>query len=81
MISFKKLYLLGDNSDNDGSESGSAGTCNFPFRFEESVGRFDNSVSRVDDSVGCVCGVVSGVFFRLESIQFVTLFCQSCLYQ
>ena len=41
---------LGDESDDDGSESGSAGMCTFPFCYE--------------DSVGCVRGVVLGIFFQ-----------------
>ena len=55
MLSSDELYFLDDESDNDGSDSKSAGTCNFLFRFEDSVGR-------VEYSVGRVCGVDSGVF-------------------
>ena len=55
MLSSDELYFLDDESDNDGSDSKSAGTYNFPFRFEDSVGR-------VEYSVGCVRGVDSGVF-------------------
>ena len=47
--------MLDDESDDDGSTSRSAGTCTFPFCFEESV-------DHVDDSVGCVRGVESRVF-------------------
>ena len=47
--------MLDDESDDDGSTSRSAGTCTFPFCFEESV-------DHVDDSVGCVRGVGSGIF-------------------
>ena len=42
------MELLNDDSNDDGSVSGSSDTCNFPFRF--------------DDSVGRVSGVGSGVF-------------------
>ena len=61
---------LNDDSGNDGSDSRSAGTCAFPFRFEESVCRVDDSVGRIDDSVGRVRGVDSGVFvlIGIESI-------------
>ena len=47
--------MLDDESDADGSDSGSAGTCAFPFRFEESIGCVYNSIGRV-------CGVGSGIF-------------------
>ena len=55
--------MLDDESDNDGYDPGSAGTCAFHLRFEESVGC-------VDDSVGRVHGVGSGVFVPkgIESI-------------
>ena len=57
------LYFLSSNesdsldgeSDDDGSESGSAGTCDFTFCFEDSVGS-------VDDSVVSVRGMGSGIF-------------------
>ena len=55
MLSFDKLDFFDDDSDNDGSDSGSAGTCTFPFQFDESV-------SRVGESFGCVSGVGSGIF-------------------
>ena len=51
-----------DESEDDGSDSGSAGTRSLTFFFEESVGCIDNSVGCVDDSIGCVCGVRSRVF-------------------
>ena len=54
--------MIDDESDDDGSDSGSAGMCDFTFRFEDSVGRADNSVGRVDDSVGRVRGVGSRNF-------------------
>ena len=59
-----------DESGNDGSDSRFAGTWDFPFRFEDSVGCVDDSVSCVNDSVGHVCGVGSGVFvlIGIESI-------------
>ena len=60
--------FLNDESGNDGSDSRSAGTCAFPFRFEESVGC-------VDDSVSHFCGVRSGVsvLTLIESIGDVFL--------
>ena len=75
MLSFDESDFLDDDSDNAGSESGSAGTCAFPFDFDESVGFVGDSVGHVDDSVGCVCGVGSGVFFSsgIESIGDVVL--------
>ena len=59
-----------DESEDDGSDSGSAGTRSLTFFFEESVGCIDNSVGCVDDSIGCVRGVGSGVFVPvvIESI-------------
>ena len=63
MLSSNKSYLLDDEYDNDGYDSGSAGMRAFTFHFEESVGC-------VDDSVGHVRGVESGVFVPtgIESI-------------
>ena len=55
MISANESDLLNDKSDDDGSDSGSAGTCTFTFRFEESVGCVESPISRV-------CGVGSSVF-------------------
>ena len=57
MLSSNEYDLFDDESDDDGSTSGSAGTRAFTFRFGDSV-------VRVDDSVGCVCGVGSGIFFQ-----------------
>ena len=39
-LSSDKLESLDDESDNDGSYSGSSRTCAFPLRFGDSVGRF-----------------------------------------
>ena len=39
--------MLNDECENDGSDSGSAGTCTFHFRFEESIGLVDNYAGRV----------------------------------
>ena len=64
--------MLDDESEDDGSDSGSVGTCNFSFRFEESVGRVGDSVGRVDKSVGCVRGVGYIIFFQQEAIKLVT---------
>ena len=57
-------------SDDDGSDSGSAGTCAFNSRFDESVGRLGDSVGRVDESVGLVFDMGSGFFVPtgIESI-------------
>ena len=55
LLSSDKSDSLNDESDDDGSDSGSAGTCTFPFRFDDSLGRVYNSVGRVS-------GVGSGVF-------------------
>ena len=58
-----KFDLFDDESDNDGSGSGSAGTCAFPFCSDEYVGS-------VGKSVGRVRGVSSGIFVPtwIESI-------------
>ena len=56
LLSYDKSGSLYDDSDNGGSDSGSAGMCDFPFCFEGSVGFFDNST-------GSVCGVGSGVLY------------------
>ena len=52
-----------DDSEDNGSVSGSPVTCNFPFFSGKSVGGFSKSVGRV-------CGVGSGVFVPtgIESI-------------
>ena len=47
LISFNESDLFDDGSDDDGYDSGSAGKCNFPFCFDESV-------ACVGDSVVCV---------------------------
>ena len=39
LLSSDKSDLLDDESDNDGSDYGSSGTCAFPFCFDNSVGR------------------------------------------
>ena len=53
-MSFEEFYIFNDESDNDGSGSGSPGTCAFPFCFGKSV-----------DSVGKSIGRVHGVGFRV----------------
>ena len=50
LLSSDESDSLYDKYENDGSDSGSAGTCAFTFHFEDFIGC-------VDDSVGCVCGV------------------------
>ena len=62
MLSFDESYSPNDESDDDGSDSRSAGTCDFPFCFEKSVGRVGDFVGSADVSVGSVCGAGSGVF-------------------
>ena len=62
MVSFEESDSRNDESDNDGSDSGSAGICSFPFRFDESVGRVGDSTFHVGDYVGCVSSMGSGVF-------------------
>ena len=74
LVSFDELYSFDDESDDVGSDSGSAGTCNFPLCFDDYVGL-------VGKSVGRVSGIGFGIFFQQESIQLVTLFRWSCLYQ
>ena len=55
LVSFEKLDSLYDESDKDGSGSGSPGTCAFPFRFDESVGSVGGSVSGVSGVGSGVC--------------------------
>ena len=57
-LSSEESDLIDDEPDNDGSDLGSAVTCAFNFRFDDSIGR-------VDVSVGRVCGVGYGVFFLI----------------
>ena len=56
-LSADKSYLLNDEYDYDGCDSGYADPCSFPFCFDESVGRVEDSVGPVDNSVSCVSGV------------------------
>ena len=62
-LSFYRLYIFDDESDNNRSGFGSAGMCDFPFCSDESVGN-------VGKSIGCVGGVASIVFVLtgIESI-------------
>ena len=71
MVSFDKSDSFDDESENDGSDSGSAGTCNFPFCFDEFVGRVGDSVVHVEKYVGRVNSMGSGVFalIGIESID------------
>ena len=66
--SFEELDFFGDDSDNDGSGSGSPGMCTFPFCSDESVGS-------VGKSIGRVCCVGSRIFvpIGIESIGDVVL--------
>ena len=59
MLSFDKLDLFDDESEDDGYGSGSPGTCVFPFCSGKYVGIAGKSVGRV-------CGVGSGVFVSTE---------------
>ena len=60
--------MFGDEYDNDGSVSGSLGTCNFPFCSDKPVGIVEKSVCGVS-------GVGFGVFVPtgIESIDDVVL--------
>ena len=62
LVSFKELYFF-DESDNNGSGFGSAGTFAFPF---SSV----KSVCSAGEYIGSVSGVVSGSFvlIAIESV-------------
>ena len=55
--------MLDYESENESYDSGPAGMCAFPFRFDYYVVHFDDSVGPVDDSTGHVLGVWCGVFF------------------
>ena len=55
LLSFEKLDFFDDESDIDGSGSGSPGM--WPLKFFS-----DESIGSVGESVGRVCGVGSGVF-------------------
>ena len=55
MLSYNESDFLHDESDYDGSDSGSASMCDFTFRFDESA-------DRIGKSVGRARGVGSGVF-------------------
>ena len=67
-MSFDKLDLFGDESENDRSGSRYPGMCDFPFFSDEFVGSLGKSV-------GCVRGIGSGVFVPtgIESIGGVGL--------
>ena len=62
LVSFNELYSFYDESDYDGSDSGSSGTCPFPFRFDDFVGCVGDFVGRVGESVGRVSDMGSVVF-------------------
>ena len=51
-LSFDGLDLFDDESDNDGSRSGSPGTCNFPFFSGNSVGRVSGVCSDIFVLIG-----------------------------
>ena len=75
MLSGYESYYIDDDSDNDGSEFRSAGTCTFTFCFRYFIGRVDNPVDCVDNYVGRICGVGYGIFIPIgiESIGDVVL--------
>ena len=73
MLSFDKVYLFDDESDNDGSGSRSPGTCDFPFCSEEYVGRVIGvgsgdfvltGIESIGDIVPLVVFVPRGVEFK-----------------
>ena len=66
--------MLDDESDNDGSDSRSSGTCTLIFQFDESVGCVRDSVGPVEDSVGRVSDVGYEFLSWQELSQLVTLF-------
>ena len=57
MLSSDELYLLDDESDNDGSDSGFISRCDLNFFFEDSFDPVYKPVGRVDDSFGRICSV------------------------
>ena len=61
-----KSYYLDDESDNDGSDSGSSDTCYFPLCF--------------DNYVGHVIGLGSGFLYQQDSSPNVTFLNFSCSY-
>ena len=66
MLSFNELDLFYDESDDDGSDSGSPGTCPFPFF----SGKYVGSVSSAVGSVSCV-GYEVFVLTGIESIGYI----------
>ena len=78
MISFVESDSLNDESENDGSDSGSAGTCAFPFDFDESVGCVGVSIGRGGDSFGHVCVMGSGVLVPTGIESIVNIFYWLC---
>ena len=61
LLSLDESDSLNYESDDYGSDFGSAGMCFFTFCFDESVGCVGDSIGSFDDSVGHVSGVGSGV--------------------
>ena len=61
-MSFDRSDLINDESDDDGSDSGSAGTCAFTFRFDGSIVHVGDSIGLVGKSICCVSCVGSSVF-------------------
>ena len=60
LVSFDRSYLFDDESDNDWSGSGSAGTCAFTFHFNESIGHVGDFVGRIS-GMGSVVFVLTGI--------------------
>ena len=64
MLSFDEPDLLYDVSDHDESDSGSSGTCAFPFHFDESVGRVGDSAGHVTVPLVMFVACVLAFFFN-----------------
>ena len=63
LLSSDESYFLDDESEDDGSDSGASGTCDFPFCFYNSIGRVS--------SVGSDVFVPIGVESNYEVVMFV----------
>ena len=63
--SWEKSYSLDDESDDDGSVSGSSGMCFFPLRFDNYVGHVSGLgyVVFVTTRVDSKCGVFAFIMF------------------
>ena len=72
LLFFNELYLFDDESDDDGSESGSPGTCKFSFCSGNFVGRFNGVGSGVFVTTGIesIGGIVPFIVFVTKSVDF-----------